>query len=211
MRVADIDMTRHKENCPSGFRRITSSDKVMCGGQSSRCISTTFSIHGIEYSRVCGRIIGYQFGRPNAFNKYHQDRSVSIDGVFLDGLVLTYGFPRCHIWSFANGMNQYETNPSGCPCNIGSIAVAPPYIGNDYFCDSGHRYHTLPPFIYFTNDPLWDGEGCVYGYCCQFNSPPWFCKDLPQSTSEDIELRLCLDEPTTNEDVPFEAVELYVQ
>ena len=131
MRVADIDMTRHKENCPSGFRRITASGKVLCGGQGSRCIGTMFSTHGIEYSRVCGRIIGYQFGRPNAFWKYHHDRSISIDREFLDGIVLTYGSPRCHIWSFSAG--QYETNPSGCPCNTGYIAVTPPYIHNNYF------------------------------------------------------------------------------
>ena len=99
MRVTDIDMTQHKENCPSGFRRITSSGKVMCGGQGSRFIGTMFSTHGIEYSRVCGRIIGYQFGRPNAFWKYaHRHRS--IDEVFLDGMVLSHGSPRCHINSW---------------------------------------------------------------------------------------------------------------
>ena len=39
----------------------------------------------------------------------------------------------------------------------------------------------------------------------------WFCKDLPHPTSEDIELRLCLSESTSNEDVAFEVVEIYVQ
>ena len=71
MRVADIDMTRHKENCPTGFREVTSSGKRMCGGRGEGCDSTSFSSHGVEYSRVCGRIIGYQFGRPNAFWAYH--------------------------------------------------------------------------------------------------------------------------------------------
>ena len=208
MRVADIDMTRHKENCPSGFRRITSSDKVMCGGQSSRCISTTFSTYSIEYSRVCGKIIGYQFGRLNAFD---QNPSLTIDGNFLDGIILTYGSPRCHIWSFTGGNSQYRTNKNGCPCNSGSSAIIPEFIHNNYFCDSGHQYSTEASFIYYLNDPLWDGEGCVNGNCCQFNSPPWFCKDLPQSTTEDIELRLCLDERTSNEDTPFEVVEVYVQ
>ena len=211
MRVADIDMTRHKENCPSGFRRITSSDKVMCGGQGSRCIGTMFSTHGIEYSRVCGRIIGYQFGRPNAFWAYN-DHTLSIEREFLDGIVLTYGAPRCHIWSFVGGKSQYETGKYACPCNIGFIGTVPPYVNNDYFCDSGHRYSNEPPLIHFINDPLWDGEGCVEGNgCCQLNSPPWFCKDLPQSTTEDIELRLCLDERTSNEDTPFEVVEVYVE
>ena len=129
MRVADIDMTRHKENCPSGFRRITSSDKVMCGGQSSRCIGTMFSTHGIEYSRVCGRIIGYQFGKPNAFKKYLRDNRVSIDENFLDGIVLTYGSPRCHIWSFTAGHNQYWSNVDACTCNTASSELNnPPYV-----------------------------------------------------------------------------------
>ena len=48
----------------------------MCGGQDRRCISTSFSSHGIQYSRVCGKIIGYQFGRTNAFNKYYLDQTV---------------------------------------------------------------------------------------------------------------------------------------
>ena len=57
----------------------------------------------------------------------------------------------------------------------------------------------------FSGDPLWDGAGCDRGSCCQFNSPPWFCKDLPHPTSEDIELRLCLNEASDDEDVPFES------
>ena len=67
MRVADINMTRPNENCPAGFRKVTNSGKTMCGGQSARCISTTFSSRGLQYNRVCGKIIGYQFGRTNDF------------------------------------------------------------------------------------------------------------------------------------------------
>ena len=116
MRVADIDMTREKENCPTGFREVTSSGKRMCGGRGGGCVSTSFSSHGFEYSRVCGRIIGYQFGRPEAFQSY-QTYQLSIDSHFLDGIVLTYDSPRCHIWSFAAGHDQYKTNNQGCPCN----------------------------------------------------------------------------------------------
>ena len=212
MRVADIDMTRHKETCPTGFREVTSSGKKMCRGRGTSCVSTSFSSHEVEYSRVCGRIIGYQFGRPNAFSAYHGHQR-SIDSYFLDGIVLTYGSPRCHIWSFAVADDQIYNSDSNCPCTSESSfpGTIPPYVQNDYFCDSGHRYATPPPFIYLVNDPLWDGAGCVQGSCCQFNSPPWFCKDLPQPTSEDIELRLCSDEANSNEDAPFEVVEIYIQ
>ena len=210
MRVADIDMTRHKENCPTGFREVTSSGKKMCGGRGGGCVSTSFSSHGVEYSRVCGRIIGYQFGSPDGFWRYHQHQT-SIDSYFLDGIVLTYGSPRCHIWSFVAAHDQILNTIHSCPCTSESSfpCTIPPYIQNDYFCDSGYHYTTPPPLNYFTNDPLWDGAGCIRGSCCQFNSPPWFCKDLPHPTSEDIELRLCLDE--ADEDTVFEVVDIYVQ
>ena len=139
MRVADINMTRDKENCPTGFRDVTSSGKSMCGGQGSRCVSTSFTSHGVEYSRVCGRIIGYQFGRPNAFDQYYNTEA-SIDTYFLDGIVLTYGSPRHHIWSFTAALNEYKSDGSGCPCTSASsfTGTIPPYVGNDYFCDSGY-------------------------------------------------------------------------
>ena len=55
------------------------------------------------------------------------------------------------------------------------------------------------------------GAGCVSGTCCTFNSPPWFCKTLPHPTTDDIELRLCIDKGhTNNENVVFEKVELYI-
>ena len=85
------------------------------------------------------------------------------------------------------------------------------YIENDYFCDSGYPVNGQPPLNYLTNDPLWDGAGCVSGSCCTFNSPPWFCKNLSTPTTDDIQLRLCLDDVIGDEDVLFEIVELYVQ
>ena len=213
MRVADINMTRDKENCPAGFRKVTSSDKRMCGGQSSSCVSTSFTSHGVEYSQVCGRITGNQFGRPNAFSHYHNSQS-SIDTNFLDGIVLTYGSPRSDIWSFTAAKHEHRSDHQGCTCTSASsfTGTIPPLVRNDYFCDSGYQNSGNPVAGFpYVNAPLWDGEGCVHGSCCEDNSPPWFCKTLPQPTSHDIELRLCLNEATSNEDTPFELVELYVQ
>ena len=211
MRVANINMTRPNENCPAGFRKVTDSGKTMCGGQNRSCISTTFSSHGLQYSRVCGKIIGYQYYTPDAFAPYTM-QTQSIDGVFVDGIVLTHGSPQIHIWTFAAGSTQDGTDRYRCPCNGDSYSgTVPPYIGNDYFCDSGHRYDKYASSTYYTNDPLWDGAGCVSGSCCTFNSPPWFCKNLSTPTTDDIQLRLCLDEALSNEDVLFEIVELYVQ
>ena len=49
---------------------------------------------------------------------------------------------------------------------------------------------------------MWDGKGRRgSSTCCEFNNPPLFCKDLPQPTTDDIELRLCADESLVIEDV----------
>ena len=212
MRVAHIDMTQPNQDCPAGFRKVTASGKTMCGGQGEQCTNITFSSHGVQYSRVCGRITGYQFYTTNGFS-YYIDNGASIDTYFVDGIVLTHGSPRTHIWTFASGASQYRIDAYGCPCNDDLYTYSlPPYVGNDYFCESGHQYNSNPPSTHIlTNDPLWDGAGCVSGTCCTFNSPPWFCKTLPYPTTDDIELRLCLDSALNNEDVLFEEVELYVQ
>ena len=212
MRVADIDMTRHKENCPAGFRLVTSSGKRMCGNTGVGCVATAFSSRGVEYSRVCGRVIGYQFGRVNAFAAYHQRTHTTLGSPFLDGVVLTYGSPRCHIWSFAAAISQTNSGVTGCSCFSAAVPGATPsFVHSDYFCDSGYQYSTQTPLDYLVHEPLWDGAGCVQGTCCEFNSPPWFCKDLPQSTSDDIELRICGNDGINNEDTPIERVEIYVQ
>ena len=99
-----------------------------------------------------------------------------------------------------------------CPCtrrDLTYTGVVPPFIGQDYFCETGSRGYAERNF--YADDPLWNGQGCGgNSTCCSFNSPPWFCKQLPLPTTDNIELRLCADEEITNEDTPLETVEIYV-
>ena len=87
------------------------------------------------------------------------------------------------------------------------------FVGMDYFCDTGLQTFdsgNLPGFL--SADPLWDGEGCeAPNTCCSFNTPPWFYKQLPQPTTDDIEMRVCRDEDASNEDIAIEMIEIYVQ
>ena len=83
MKVAHLDMTNTNQHCPSGFRLITS-PKRTCGTPGYRCVSTTFPLNGVKYSRVCGMIIGYQYSNTDAFHPYYLDRSRTIDGQKLD-------------------------------------------------------------------------------------------------------------------------------
>ena len=91
--------------------------------------------------------------------------------------------------------------------------VPPPplFVGNDYFCDTAIDTG-ISGGVFYNDDPLWDGAGCgPQSTCCSFNSPPWFYKQLPQTTTDDIEMRVCRDQSRANEDIAIEIVELYVQ
>ena len=214
MRVADFNMTNPSQNCPHGFRTITS-PRRLCGRQRGPgCASTTLPVHGVKYQKVCGRVTAYQDTSTDAFDPYYLNRAITIDGTYIDGVSITHGrHPRKHVWSFAAAIDETRADRLVCPCTKTDAVftgVVPPFIGQDYFCDTGSRY-THQKRIY-SHDPLWDGSGCgSTSSCCRFNSPPWFCKELPQPTTDDIELRLCGNEVTSNEDILIELIELYVQ
>ena len=214
MRVAHLDMTDPTHHCPRGFRNINS-PKRTCGRPGSGCYSTTYSVDAISYSRVCGRIKGYQFYSTDGFFAYYANRAVTIDGLYVDGVSLTHGQnPRKHIWTFVSALDEVHSTLYVCPCTktVSQFTGAvPPFINENYFCDTGSRYHYAHQF--YGEDPLWDGAGCGgTSTCCQFNNPPWFCKQLPQPTTDDIELRLCADGgPFRDEDIAIEQVELFVQ
>ena len=213
MRVAHLNMTDPTHHCPRGFRYIDS-PKRTCGKPGSGCYSTTYSVDGISYSRVCGKIKAYQVYSPDAFSPYYHNRAVTIDGLYVDGISLTHGQnPRKHIWTFANALDETRRDYNTCPCTKTSpqyTGLVPPFIGEDYFCDTGSRYQYQNQF--YSEDPLWDGAGCGgTSTCCQFNNPPWFCKQLPQPTTDDIELRLCSSDGPNDEDTAIEQLELYVQ
>ena len=218
MRVADLNTTDVNQQCPRGLQLVTE-PKRTCGRSTEDpgCSSAVFSTNGVPYSKVCGQVIGYQFSSPNAFYAYQVDTSTTVDGFYVDGVSLTHGAaPRTHIWTFAAAIDEQTTTRFICPCTntqntLSLDAAVPDFIGSNYFCDTGSRsFFEVSRF--YDNDPLWDGRGCgPTSTCCGFNGPPWFCRDLPATTTEDIEMRICGNEVLSNEDTPVEIVELYIQ
>ena len=217
MRVAKLDMRNVSDSCPNGLKTLTQPKRLCAmniGG--GGCSSTSFSVHDVQYTRVCGKIIGYQQKTPDAFWPYYNNRGLTIDDRYVDGISLTHGRnPRKHIWTFVAALHEVLTSCRHCICpctnihNPVSIPI-PPYVGSDYFCDTASENHYQLRF--YPYDPLWDGQGCGrLNTCCAFNNPPWFMKELPSPTRDDIEMRLCADESRSNEDITFENVELYVQ
>ena len=62
----------------------------------------------------------------------------------------------------------------------------------------------------YSSDALWDGEQCEGECCSNGRSPPWFSVELPNPTTDDIEVRICI--PQANyDDVVIELLEIYIQ
>ena len=92
----------------------------------------------------------------------------------------------------------------------------PPFVGEDYFCESGHvfpRYtNTTDWYRFHSNDTLWDGGDChSTSTCCSLHIPPYFTKTLNQTTTDDLELRICLLDSITYDNIAVELAELYVK
>ena len=167
----------------------------------------------VEYSKVCGQVRGYQYDLLLAFYPYNLNTNLTIDDAYVDGVSITYGNnPRKHIWTYAGGQEdttQYYGSYD-CPCKQNSSTVTPPYVGTDYYCESG--VHLCCPVPHFYNDPLWDGQQCGGGEapCCTQHNMPWFIKTLNETTTENIELRLCKSIYYPG-DTPLGLIELFVQ
>ena len=191
-RLISLDMSDPSQQCPSGWQEYSSPSRS-CSRPTSfsaGCDQVSFNVVS-EYRRVCGRAIARVVTSPDAFQTF----GPRDDENYVDGLSVTHSSPRQHIWTFAADQGPYFR----CPCG-GYSSLPPSFVGNDYFCDTD------------ANGALWDGEGCVTGLsCCTLNSPPWFSTQLPATTSDDIDVRICTDEVVANENIFVELMELYVQ
>ena len=206
IRVTELNMSDPSSQCPPNFTLNSNNGVRTCMAMmpSASCTSVFFSMHNVTYSKVFGKIRAYQYGVTNSFKPFNRGNG-TIDEPYVDGVSVTYGQPRQHIWTFAADLRK---NDSFCPCSSRQdTSVVPEYVGEDYFCDTGEaRKDTLA-----ADSPLWDGTGCGLDYsCCSYNNPPWFYKQLPAPTSEPIELRVCLDQSTSNENIALEAINIYV-
>ena len=211
-RLAYLDMNDATQNCPSGFRLYQSGGVRACGRTNSGCVSVSFPSNNLQYSQICGRVKGYQFGSTDAIQTSNSWYRNSINSYYVDGVSITRGSPRQHVWTLMSGYGQDSSASSSCPCNTGSTVSVQSFIGNNYFCESaniGSSEHSLRIL-----DPLWDGQGCVSREppCCSVSGIPWFHRNYGNTIITDkLELRVCGDESINNEDTPVSYYEIYVK
>ena len=211
MRAAYIDMTNENNTCPQGLTYTVVDSTRMCSRShtgSYSCSSVTFPTHGVPYTKVCGRARGYQYQFTEAFHPY-SGHGQSLEGQYVEGLSVTRGSPRNHIWSFASGQSKDYNYPiTNCPCASPYPGPAsPPFVGENFFCESGNTgpYEAQ----WYLDDPLWDSQGCVNGSTCCDRGGPWFTTTLSQEVSDGIEVRMCIHHHTLS-DLGVDQLEIYI-
>ena len=214
MRAGVLNMTESDSECPDSLQSIET-PKRSCGrGQADPgCSSVFYPTYGVKYQQVCGRVTAYQLGTTNAFFAYDYDQTLTVDSYYVDGVSITRGSsPRQHIWTFAAARDEISPGVHVCPCtNSQTGSLVPTYVGENYFCETATRTSAVNG-VFYADDPLWDGFGCGSGStCCSETNPPYFCVDLGEEVSDDIELRVCGNENRSSEDTPLELVELYIR
>ena len=199
MRVAELDMTNSSHQCSNELQLTTLNGRTCILESDSAGCSQAITYSTIsEYSKVCGKIRGFQTGTPDSFANSAHD---GLEGNYVDGVSLTHGHPRLHIWTFA----AYSHNR--CPCVDHSTRYTrdpPSFVSTDYFCDTGTRGS-------LNNIALWEKARCNTYRCCPFNNPPWFYRQLPRPTTDDIDMRVCRDQLRSDEDIEIQVIEVYVQ
>ena len=207
--LAYLSMFDLSQRCPDG---LDSSWNIrVCGlpnNSTGTCWSRKFQTKGISYTQICGRVLGYQKGTTDGIRS-----NTSINSTYLDGVSITRGSPREHVWSYISGLNSNAAN--SCPCSTGSNVTVPSFVGNDYYCESGSPGVPHNTLAYW--NPLWNGI-CLglESACCRSKSDnvplPWFHRDYGNATSTNyLELRICCDEGSSNENVLVRFYEIYVK
>ena len=98
-RIASFNITAHAgDDCPSPWVKSSHNGVNFCipASTAAGCYSVIYSTNGMSYQRVCGRATGYQKGSPDAF----------IFATQFEGLSITHGSPRQHIWTYAVGLSD---------------------------------------------------------------------------------------------------------
>ena len=166
MRIANLNMTDSESDCPDELSLYSKGGVHACGRpatSSGSCVGTIFSSSGIKYSQVCGKVIGYQIGHPDAAAERAANIKNNINTYYADGVSITHGNPRKHIWTLMSGACDRNEHGNKCPCGSIGSSPAPSFVGSDYYCEADYQYQgdSVPTGgVFYSSDQLWDGKDC---------------------------------------------------
>ena len=125
-------MSESLHNCPPNWEEYTKDT----GGK--RTCHRRYHLEPAVILDICGRVVGYQYASPDAVYSNGQDIN---SYNYVDGVSITRGTPRQHVWTLMAGLNQNGVYGyySQCPCYTGCSGKscsqwrkAQSFIGNDW-------------------------------------------------------------------------------
>ena len=219
-RIAYIN-TNLTDECPPKMRLEinNSTGQKVCGVNENAhgCpVVLRFTVNQ-NYSNICGRIRGYQFGAVQAF-KYSKGKT-SPRQSYADGFqILQIESPTSfrHIWTYAIGIGENETLHGSreiCPrdrSNQTDRSCVPSFVGEHFYCETGNT-GSIKPYRLLWNDPLWDGAGCISATSHSCEAYGWFHRQLDPSNNNLI-IRICPNGYNRNvENVFLDMLEIWIK
>lgn len=196
-RMGFLNMSDPSHFCPEGFKEVdtpTRSCKRVV--TKTPCSSMTFANPGkLQYSRVCGSVGAKQHNNPDGFIREGEMAGWEYDGISIH-------LRQSNIYLVVLGApGETYKNWFTCPCKAlddpmqSSLLTFGTDLPPSKFCPSGTNQGSCPAKI----------------NCCAGGGLPPFCVTLPEVTTDDLELRVCLDQDEDEEDISVHQVELLVQ
>ena len=193
-RIAYLNTDENPVTCPDGFEvRSDTSTPPLCRRMdtSAGCSSVIYPSNGASYSQVCGTVRVHPAGTPDGFN------TMALSSLYADGVSLTYGNSsnRRHIWTYTAVI--YIDSSRECDiCNYKRHV----YPGNNFTCFTARCYDGVSCYP----DTLWGNE------VQQCFGNETFYRQLSESTTDDIEMKVCRDQSRLDEDILLSFVEMFV-
>ena len=206
-RIAHVNMSEPGASCPDGLYEEEFNEslswRTLCTINSwiedyvNVCNSTTFSVHEIEYSQICGYVRGYQHGLGFGHFLFTNLNLLPSKNPYFTGVSIVHNnnSELTDIWTYLSALAEEYIDYDFdflCPC-----VQTEPYLNIslpfDYYCESGRPTDDSSYSKLYIDDPLWDGKQCSESEssCCTEQNMPWFLKILDDYSDEDIQIRLC--------------------
>jgi hypothetical protein len=174
--------------CPSGWTR-TSSWCIRPGAGGGSTATASWSAWGITWGELYGRVNGRMYYSNDGFHGPRDITSTtSIDGAYVDGVSITHGAAgaRQHVWSLAGGLYPSMAEYA-CPADGGD--APPAFVGAAYGC-----VRQSP------SAGSWNGI-----------STGTFTHTASGPTTSAVDIRIMLDQGSSDEDAGVDSVLLYVR
>ena len=210
--VGSFDSNADK-TCPSPLQVIQINGMRLCqiASYKSGCSSLIYPSPR-PFNRTLGMVRGYQKGTTDGF-RANRDDGYGINDPYADGVSITMGSPRKHVWTYVSGLTSASNYPNNnCPCATTPGPSPPSFVGKNYYCSSATQ--NFPAQKVYTENPLWQEFTCTdyRDNCCANVGMPWFYREFP-TTQENVkfEIRICFNQPYSDEAILIDKLALYVQ